>query len=47
MFIELINGHYLVLGGSNAQWLAYLFPDPAAPGLIPNVPEIFPVGKNC
>ena len=28
-------------GGSIAQWLAYLFPDPAAPGLIPNIPEIF------
>ena len=23
-------------GGSKAQWLAYLLPDPAAPGLIPN-----------
>ena len=27
------------LGGSIAQTLAYLLPDPAAPGLIPNVPQ--------
>ena len=27
-------------GGSIAQWLAYLLPDPAAPGLIPSNPEI-------
>ena len=27
-------------GGSKAQWLAYMFPDPAAPGLIPTIPEI-------
>ena len=26
-------------GGSIAQWLAYLLPDPAAPGLIPSVPR--------
>ena len=28
-------------GGSIAQRIAYLFPDPTAPGLIPSVP------KNC
>ena len=26
-------------GGSIAQWLAYLVPGPAAPGLIPSIPE--------
>ena len=26
---------------SIAQWLAYLLPDPATPGLIPSIPEIF------
>ena len=27
--------------GSVEQWIAYLLPDPAAPGLIPSVPKIF------
>ena len=26
-------------GGSIAQWIAFLFPDPADRGLIPSVPE--------
>ena len=29
------------VGGTIAQWLAYLFPDPAALGLIPSVSGIF------
>ena len=32
-------------GGSIAQWLSYLLPDPAAPGLIPDVPEKFSEDK--
>ena len=28
-------------GGSIAQWLAYLLPDPAALGLIPSIPKNF------
>ena len=28
-------------GGSIAQWLAHLLPDPAALGLVPSIPEIF------
>ena len=32
-------------GGSIAQWLAYLLPDPVAPGLIPNAPEKFSEDK--
>ena len=31
----------MVQGGSIAQWLTYLLPDPAAPGLNPSIPEIF------
>ena len=31
--------------GSIVQWLAYLLSDPAATGLIPNIPEIFSVEK--
>ena len=27
-------------GGSIPQWLAFLLPDPVAPGLIPGIPEI-------
>ena len=27
--------------GSIAQWLAYLLSDPAAPGLIPSIPNFF------
>ena len=30
------------MGGSIAQWLAFALPDPAAPGLIPDVPDFFP-----
>ena len=26
---------------SVVKWLAYLLPDPAAPGLIPSIPKIF------
>ena len=32
---------YLSSGGSMARWVAYLLPDPAAPGLITSIPEIF------
>ena len=32
--------------GSIAQWLAYLRPDSAAPGLMPNIPEKFSEEKN-
>ena len=30
-----------MLGGSVVQWLAYLLLEPAAPGSIPSIPEIF------
>ena len=30
-----------MLGGSIAQWLSYLLLEPAAPGSIPSIPEIF------
>ena len=30
-----------MLGGSIVQWLAYLLQEPAAPGSIPSIPEIF------
>ena len=33
------------LGGSIAQWFAYLLLDPAAPGSIPSVPEKLLRGK--
>ena len=33
------------LEGRIAQWLAYLLPDPAAPGLIPCVPKRISEGK--
>ena len=29
------------MGGSKAQWLSYLLPDPAATSLIPSIPDIF------
>ena len=29
------------MGGSISQWLAYLLPDPAAPGSIPSIPLKF------
>ena len=32
--------------GSIAQWLAYLLPNPAAPGSIPKISEIFFTGKK-
>ena len=28
------------MGGRITQWLSYLLPDPAAPGLIPSIPQI-------
>ena len=31
----------LTIGGSLAQWLAYLLPDPAASGSNPCIPNIF------
>ena len=34
------------MGGSIAQWLAYLLPEPAAQGSIPIIPEIFSEEKN-
>ena len=34
------------VGGSKAQWLAYLFLDPAAPGLISNIPNIAEVNQR-
>ena len=30
-----------MLGGSIVRWLAYLLLEPAAPGSIPSIPEIF------
>ena len=36
----------MVVGvGSKAPWFAYFLPDPAAPGLIPSVPNFFSVEK--
>ena len=33
-------------GGSIAKWLTYLYPDPAALGLIPSIPKKLSVGNN-
>ena len=34
-------------GGSIPQWLAYFLLDPAALGLIPNIPKNFSAEENC
>ena len=36
-----VEAETVVLGGSMAQWLTYLLPDPATPGLIPSISKIF------
>ena len=43
----LLSKQRTLKGGSIAQWSAYLLPHSAALGLIPSIPQIFSVERNC
>ena len=44
---EKILLNFDIFGGIMAQWLAYLLPNPIAPGSVPSIPKIILGGKNC
>ena len=46
MLLYQVKKNLAVSWGSRSQWFACLLLDPAAPGYIPNSPEIFSEEKN-